>query len=272
MKKAVLLLSVLILFAWACKKDNDEPEPTPTPTPYQYTSSDIGGAGDEFKIAVYTVVPADTFEIGGTGQTLVWVYNPIPTTTQFDTSTFGLPANHPDGAFFTGSNLYIDNHDDTYMFLNKQTDKVEVTGIWVFTNGDTIKGNLSDRYTVMKFPITYGSSFNDTGYVSVESTVNIGGTDYNAKYEFTFKINSTCNAEGNITTPLGSFKCIREKRVEMTYYKGSVQMLPPIWTEVFNDGDTTYTYSFWSKDKKWNVAELDVDITDKILTIGYLIQ
>jgi len=272
MKKFVLFIVVIALIAQSCKKDEETPS-TPAPTAYQITSSDIGGAGDEFKIVQYTLLPADTFTVGATGQTLVWVYNPIPISTEVDTVTFTLPSAHPDGAFFTGSNLCLNNHetDEMYMFLDKQSDKVDITGIWVAINGDTLKGNLSDRYTVLKFPMTYGASYSDSGFVSILTEMDYQGQMVPAKYEITFKINSSCNAEGNITTPLGTFKCVREKRTEINLFNVKIQMYSQ-WIEAYNQADTSYHYSFWTKEKKWNVAELDVDITDKIITLGHLTE
>gem|GEM_PF-3596574 len=273
MKKTVLFLSTLVVLAWACKKDDEpEPNPTPTPTPYQITSSDMPNAGDEFYMPVYTLVQNDTFTIGGApGQSLVWVYNPIPFTTQVDTTTFGSPSNHPDGAFFTGANLYIDSHDGTFMFLDKQSDRVDITGIWMVVNGDTLKGNLSDKYTVMKFPMQYGSTFTDSGFVTINSTYLYQGQTLPAKYEASFKVISNCNGEGNITIPLGSFKCLREKRTEYTSFKFSVQVLTQ-WTQFFSTADTTYSYTFHSKDKKWDIAKLTTDISDKVLTLSHLTE
>jgi len=271
MKKFVLFIVAIALIAQSCKKDEETPS-TPAPTAYQITSSDIAGAGDEFFITKYTLVPADTFTIGATGQTLVWVYNPIPNSTEVDTSTFMLPSAHPDGAFYTGSNLCLKVENEMYMFLDKQSDKVDVTGIWVAINGDTLKGNLSDRYTVLKFPITYGASYNDSGFVSILSEMDYQGQMVPAKYEITFKINSSCNAEGNITTPLSTFKCVREKRTEINIFKVKLQLFPQQWIEAYSQADTSYHYSFWTKAKKWNVAELEVDITDKIITLGHLTE
>lgn len=269
MKKLFLIFAVVAVATISCKKD-EEPDPTPAPTPYQITSSDIAGIGELYKVAVYTVTPADTFTVGATGQSRTWIYNPIPLTYVVDSSEFHAVSEHPDGAFFTGANMYMET-DGAYMFLNKQSDKVEVVGIWVEVNGDTLKGLLSDKFTIMKFPILFGSAHNDTGYVSIMSTMDYMGTTVPAKYEMTFKVDATCNASGNITTPIGTFKCLREKRTEINKFKVSVQVYSQ-WMEAFSQNDTSYTYTFWSKDKKWNVAEVDVDATDKVLSIGYLTE
>jgi hypothetical protein len=270
MKKTVLLLMAVTLIAWACKKDK-EPEPTPVPTPYQITSTDIASVNEEYRVAIYTLLPADTFTAGTAGQSKTWVYNPIPLTYDVDTSKFEPLSNHPDGAFYTTANMFLKAENNVYMFLNKQSDRVDLVGVWVVINDDTLKGILSNPYTVMKFPITYGASFIDSGLVVINSTMEYQGQNLPAKYEMFFKVNANCNAEGNVTTPIGSFKCIREKRLEINSFKASVQVLTQ-WMEVYSQSDTTYSYSFWSKDKKWNVAEVKTDATDKVISVGYLTE
>ncbi|PKP17439.1 MAG: hypothetical protein CVU05_15545 [Bacteroidetes bacterium HGW-Bacteroidetes-21] len=255
----------------SCKKDEETTTPTPTVTPYQITSADIPVAGEQYRLAVYTVTPNDTFTVGASGQGRVWNYNPIPITAQVDTFDFGSPANHPDGAFFTGSNLYLDSHQEAVMFMDKNSSKVDVTGIWVNANGEIMKGNMTDNYTVLKFPITYNAAYNDTGYASIATTINYQGVDLPGKYDIKFKVTSLCNAEGNITTPTGTYKCIRDKRREIQDMKVSVQVLGQ-WSEVYSQVDTNYTYTFWSKDKKWYVADVKTDVTDKIISISYLLE
>lgn len=272
--KSNLFLSLFIgLTLLSCKKDKDEPTPTPTPTPtaYSITSSDIASVGEQYRMAVYTVLPTDTYTLGANGQNIVWNYSNIPLTLEVDTFDFLNPATHPEVAFFTGANMYLDSPDGMQLFMNKQSDKVEITGIYTTINGETIKANLTDKWTAMKFPITYNASYQDSGYTSVNTTIPYQGNNVPGKYDITFKINSICSAEGNITTPTGTYKCVREKRMQINKFKVSIEFLGQ-YMQVYETVDTTYNYSFWTKDKKWNVADIKTNANDSIIKIGYLLQ
>ena len=84
---------------------------------------------------------------------------------------------------------------------------------------------------------------------------------------------SQIDASGKITTPTGTFDCIRDKRTKtqnQKFYVGLSQSGP--WTQQNETNDTTYTYAFYSKGKGFSVAEVKVVdfITNTINQIKYL--
>lgn len=263
MKHLFLFLVLSIFIFFACKKDKEDTNTT-TP-PYSYTSSDIAGIGDTFRIAYHTVNTGDTaYKLGVAASGQTWDYDSIPFSTNIDTSIFLNPTTSPDYGLFSASNLLLQQGQNQFMFLNKTSQQVDVIGISNdFGGGNIVKDTLGNLWTVLKFPMQMGASYTDSGSVVADVGTN--------RVKMKYKIVSSIDASGTVKTPTGTYTCIRNKRIEyvdMNLFAIVLGQEVPITSSK----DTTYKYVYWTKSKKWNVIEIETDQNDVIKQIGYLLE
>lgn len=266
---------VLALAFGACKKDkDDDTTPTTTPTAYSIESTDYGDVGDLFIMRTYTTVTGDTFTVGSAGQDLTWSFGTIPTSTETDTIQLLDPTSHWAGTGFTTANLLMDNKDGTFTLINKTTDKFELVGMVMIYSQDTIRLTLSDAWKLYSLPMKYSTTNVDDGTGTYEGTIDYNGTDLPARIKVASSVNSLIDGEGNISTPTGTYKCLREKRIEITGLTVSLDMTGMgTYIEVVNQVDTTYQFNFMTKDKKWTLLEIETDSAwTNISSISYLLD
>jgi hypothetical protein len=252
MKKLFLFISIITIAFAACKKDDDTSSSSSTTTGTTITASDFGNAGDTMLLNVDTT-DLTGFSLGTPGQNVTWDFSNLGVD-RVDTQAFLTPSTTPGGTYFTTSNLAIqpESGQPIYMYLLKGTDKVEGIGMWANFQGTEIHANYTDKPIMLKFPMSYNSSYNDTSFL--EALVNT-----TTKINITQKFNCIVDATGTIKLPNNvSFTCIREKRTEITINNVFVQVMGQ-WITYQTTQDTSYYYSFYAKNQKWDVATVRVD-------------
>lgn len=271
MKKILLFFAFAAVLISSCKKD-DENSSSTTPQPYSYTSSDIGGVGDTFKIAIHTVNAGDNaYLLGGISSGQIWDYDSIPFTTNIDTTILLNPSTSPDFSLFPNSNLLIPEGSQSSLFLNKSSQKVDLVGITTNMNGTPLKDTLGDPWTVLKFPMQLGANYVDSGSVSIDAQLDFGSGPVPARVKMKYRIISSIDASGTVKTPTGTYECVRNKRIE--YQDVNIYAIV-LGQEIpsYSDKDTTYKYDYWTKSKKWNIIEIETDKNNVVKTIGYLLN
>ncbi len=270
MKNLLNVFVVLSLLLASCKKDKEEPN-NPTPAPLTIVASDFANAGDTILLNV------DTTNLSGfilnAGQNVVWDFAAL--SPDFTDSMIFLDPSVTQGAqyFAAISNMALRPDDDPNVcfYLNKSNDKVEGVGLWANFQGTIIHPSYSDRPIIIKFPFSFNSSFKDSAYLT--EVVNLGPGQY-GKLEMIQKFEIQCDGVGTIKLPNNkSYQVVREKRTEIQHfnlYLGFTQNGP--WTPFQQQQDTVYSYNFYAKNKKWNVASVQVKnfTTNVINKIEYL--
>jgi hypothetical protein len=271
MKHTLFFLAlVTIVTIISCKKDKENT--TTTTTPYGINSTDIGGVGDTFRLAIHPVNAGDNaYLLGSASSGQIWDYDSIPFSANIDTTIFLNPASNPDYSFFPTSNLLIPDGSQSSMFLNKSSQKVDLIGIKANMNGTIIKDTLGNPWTVLQFPMQLGSSYTDSGSVSIDTQFDFGSGLAPARVKMKYKLISTIDASGTVKTPTGTYECVRNKRIEYQAFNVYAIVLGQE-VSAFSSKDTTYKYDYWSKSKKWNVIEIETNQSDVIKSIGYLLE
>jgi len=268
MKKTFLIVSMIAVAFAACKKDDTPSTGGTTPTGITITSADLGNAGDTMLMNVDTTnLPTLSF---APGQNLTWDISMLGVD-KIDTNTFLNPTTTPGHSYFPTANIAIQPEagQPIYMYLLKGTDKVEGLGIWADVQGTQTHAEYTDRPILMKFPMSYNSSYTDSAHL--EATLNMNGQFF--KTEMIQKITSNVDGSGTIKLPNAvQFACIREKRMEINInnlYIGLTQNGP--WTLFQSSQDTSYLYSFYAKNQKWEVASIEVNnfTSNQIRKISY---
>jgi hypothetical protein len=255
MKKSILFIFMLAVAISACKKD-DNTTTGGTTTGVTITASDLGNAGDTMLMNVDTTnLPTLSLV---PGQNLTWDISML-TPDAVDTNAFLDPATTPGNNYFPTANIAMQPEagQPIYMYLIKGTDKVEGLGMWANVQGTIAHAEYTDRPILMKFPMAYGSAYSDSSHL--EAILNMNSQWI--KSEMIQKITSNVDASGTIKLPNNvQFSCIREKRMEISttiVYVSLTQNGP--WTPFQNSTDTSYLYSFYAKNQKWEVASIDVN-------------
>lgn len=150
--------------------------------------------------------------------------------------------------------------DTNYIFLRKSSASLELIGL---SNG-TIHVASQNPETVITFPSSYGTTFND---VAETQTVVSGATaGYptvdSVRVESTTIIASNFNASGTLTTPFGVFSAIRQYLVRTTsdtvYAKISGFWNP---SPIITQQNTAYSHQYWSDAANSKFPLVSYDLT-----------
>lgn len=270
MKKSFLAIALVAIIFGSCKKDKTPTSPS-TPAKYTISSSDVGAAGTNYIMAIDTTnLTGFSLDVAGEGK--VWDFA-LAGEDKKDTMKFLAPSATPAASTFPTSNLVMmpQPGQEIYAYLNKTDAVMEMMGLYTNQQGIVMSGSHTDRQIIMKFPAYFGSSFTDAG--AIDLIFNYNGLMW-VKSEMRTNYSSQIDASGKITTPTGTFDCIRDKRTEISntsIFTSPLQTGP--WTPYGTPTiDTTYTYSFYSKGKGYSVAEVKVvDFTSNTINeIKYL--
>jgi len=269
MKKSFLMLSLIAIVLFSCKKD--KPASPSTPAKYSISSSDVGAINTNY-IVVNDSTNLTGFSLGNAAESQTWDYSALGND-WVDTMKFLDPASTPAASSFPSSNLAMmpEPTQEIYSYIKKSDASIEVIGLYANQNGTIMSASYTDNQTILKFPMYFGTSFTDAGAVDI---IAQSGSNW-FKVEMRTNYTSQVDASGKITTPAFSgLDCIRDKRTEITtqtMYFGFSQTGP--WTQYGNPtNDTTYSYNFYSKGKGYTVAEIRVNnfTSNTITEIQYL--
>ncbi len=254
----------------SCKKDKDDAPNTPSP--FSIVSSDFANAGDtiimyidETNIALLSLVP---------GQNITWDYSILSPDSEY-TVIFHNPSNTPGAQYFSSiSNMAVQPEPDQpfYLYLNKTTDKIEGVGVWADVQGNEIHPSYTDKPIFFKFPITYNSILKDSSFLV--DIISMGQGMY-GKLEMIQKFDITYDGIGTIKLPNNkTYQCIREKKEEIFITLVYVSISPngPWGNPIQSTYDTTYSYNYFTKNKKWNVASVFVEnfANNEITSVEYI--
>ncbi len=154
---------------------------------------------------VYYGYSVDTAGVnkGAAGASITWDFSSVVRNDSDTTSYFTCTAT-PYCDSFAGSNIVMYDGSD-YAYGITSSTGLELIG--AYSSGTYV--HLSNHNTVLKFPLTYGTTYTDTFAAQLDifgATMYLSGTS-------TF----TCDAWGTITTPFGTFNnALRVRHVEIT--------------------------------------------------------
>jgi hypothetical protein len=240
--------------------------------------SDMATIGIVIHMSVDTLSPI-VVTPAGPGQT--WAYALTPQDRQ-DSMFFLQPNLTPYDSINPTSNIcFYQLPDTTFAYLVNTPSSTTMVGMAksriITGNHITASAHFYNDQTMMKFPTNYLDNFKDTS--AFEARIKYGymiGTFLIDSLKIRNKtwITDTIDAWGNITTPLGTFPSLREKRIEISqdslwaYAFGT-------WTEATTAAglgvDTLLTYSWYTPNMKYAIFQLVVDYaTDTVKTASYM--
>jgi hypothetical protein len=218
---------------------------------------DLPVVGD---VVVRHVDTIPAFGPGPAGAAVAWDFStatPILTTT----TTMLAPSATPHAAAFAGSNLAMVDQADNYLFFSSSATELIVNGIAgdLLGTGDVLTIPFSPTLKVHELPRTFGSNFNDQYFFQVIADGSAFGVN-SIQLRHRGNVFDTTDAYGQITTPIGTYDCLRVKTTEFSVDSLWFRLLPfGPYTFLQAIVDTTVSYSWLAKETKLAVADMTLD-------------
>lgn len=230
----------------------------------QLVRSDIGQIGDK---VYYGVIDSfsQNISVGSAGANKVWDFNNL-SPLLYDSAMLTDPSFVPEAP--TSANLAIvwSNEEDNEFWL------VNDSGLQaVVLNPVTSDEVLSSR---MPFPITYGMAGSDTVDFSITGTPDELGIPLpvdSVRITAYIRNEMEFDAWGSLTIPSGTFDALRMKNVSYTDVLVEVQVFGS-WSELGSEIDTAYEYTWFGKDKKYQLAYAEADKNGRMSFFEYQVN
>lgn len=206
---------------------------------------------------------------GPSGANQQWNF-PSPVQHEVVTTSVIAPSSTPHASQFTSSNMAMTNDNSAYLFFSNSQSAMIATGTAgdLLQNGTNVTVPFSNTLKVHNLPRTYNDNFNDSYYFEAIANnipiviLGIPTTVHSARLRHHGHVYDTTDGYGQITTPIGTYECLRVKKVDYT--------VDSVWTKLFSFSPWTYQstlggrdtitgYSWLAKETKLAVAELSFD-------------
>lgn len=211
-------------------------------------------------------------DIGMAGMNQVWDFSNLEN--HFDTYQNSVdPTGTPGFDFFPESNLAFESFGN-HLYLKKDADKIQNLGLVVDLDGmgTFIPVRFNPEQTLIVFPTTFGTSFNDTSALDLITELDppVQGAD-SIRIRQTFMRQIEIDAYGEIMLPQASFDGLRQKE--------SVHQIDSIWAHVpFLGGwffvsadESNYEQFTWlAKEANGPIVELSYDEMGNITNAAFL--
>lgn len=224
----------------------------------QITSADMPVIGDELTRYSDTI-PA--YGPGGSGPDQLWDLSAAQQGSEQVTSVVD-PATTPSADQFGNSNLAITTDGLNFSYISNGAYEMTVDGFSGDPLGDgttILDAPFDPVLTLHSFPRQHTTAFTDDfGF-----DVTVDGSDfgvYQARIKEVGVVVDTTDGYGAITTPVGTYNCLRSRTVTIrtdSIWAQLLQILP--FTLVQSSVDTTVTYVWHAIETKLPVAEMTVD-------------
>lgn len=212
--------------------------------------------------------------LGQNGANRTWDFSALARH-RTDTVNHKLPSATPYSATYPSATDGVTLNNVNYAFFRNSSTKYECLGLAgdLLSNGSSIDVTFSPVLQVYQFPTAYGNRFSDSyGFVKQVSGSSVGQPLANqVKLTFTATFYDTIDAWGALTTPIGTYQTIREKRIEYNRTKVDVlPFFPAVWNTVSDSYDTIITYTWLSTITKGPVLTATVSkATGNITNVTY---
>ena len=180
-----------------------------------------------------------------------------------DTTFYAAPTNAQTTAV-PNTNLTATNDHNTYLLIKNSAAKLDYEGLETTLSGyHTIvaENPVSDLY---HFGTSYGGAFSGTsGFTTTAagSAFTPSLPVYQVRVTNTTNYLDTIDGWGKVTTPVGSYKCLRQKRIEnsSTVIEYKLLAFSPSWTNYTTINSNTTKYYYLTKETHGSVISFSYD-------------
>jgi len=228
--------------------------------------SNLGNFIGKSYIIANTETDVEDISVGGAGPNQTWNFSSLGNDFQ-DSIAFISPFSLPCASDFPTSNLAIAQSIGA-TYLEESSSFLHILG---FCDIDPVSGNSAIKYNnperIVSFPLTYNSTYSgQSNYVSKQIS-DIPGFDSTRTTELN-NYNFIVDGWGNVTTPEGSFPCLRKKLTSIFTYSFEAKSLG-IWVFVGEPSvDTSINYEFYSQNSLF-IANIMQDVSGVTTAAAY---
>jgi PKD repeat protein len=232
------------------------------------TSADMPTAGWSQKV-IKDTLPLPSFSFGNAGSNQLYDFSAFAPYV-YDTIEYRAMTGAQQTAF-PNANLAITSDGGNFLYTKTNSTKLNWEGGRLILNGTGYNSTFSPVNDVYQFPTQYNKNFAGSwGFVQTlpGSALNIPVNDVRVTFTSTFK--DTIDGWGGVKTPIGTYKCLRQKRVETSRTIIEFRLLPFGAYSPFSDAfDTTVRYNYLTKEAKGGVITFEYDSLDNVLSTTY---
>lgn len=225
-----------------------------------FQSTDLPVAPSTFNNGVDTM-PSGVV-VGPAGANQTWDYSSV---TQHITETVDhqtSAASGYSGSFPTATNA-ITPDGSTYGFFINTGSAFTGQGLAgdLLGNGSTVVVQFSPTFDLYRFPTQYGGAFGGTyGFQQTASGSSVGQPVNQVRITYVSNYTDSIDGYGTVTTPMGTYDCLRQKRVEYTDTKIEFKLFSfSSWSTADRIYDTTITYIYLAKETEGPVVTVAVE-------------
>ncbi len=201
-----------------------------------------------------TVVP------GAAGAAMVWNFTTVAVSDS-NTTRVVTPSATPWSGYFPGANQAMTSDNVNYVYLNSGTANVVLQGLAgdLLGNGNNLQVPFAPTPVIQQYPIAFGNTFMDNYGFDVTTSGNTWAV-YQIRMKRLSEVRDTIDAWGEVTTPIGTYNCLRHKHIDYSLDTVWIKLLffSP-WTIYSIDPDTTVSYSWLGEESGLPIAELTLD-------------
>ena len=171
------------------------------------------------------------------------------------------------------ANIAITGDRVTYLFGRNAAAKFDFEGAQSTISGNSLLVAFSPVDDAYQFPVQYSHSF--LGSYAFTKTVPGSAVGQSSVYQVrvtsTTSYKDTIDGWGKVITPVGSYKCLRQKRIEVgtTQIDAQVSQFIPVWTPVQTINTNTTRYNYLTKETHGTVISFSYDSANNPLTASW---
>ncbi|MCS6933826.1 MAG: Ig-like domain-containing protein [Chitinophagales bacterium] len=239
-------------------------------TPISFTLSDVPVPPSQQRIAIDTL-PLPPVNYGNPGPNQIYDFSNL-TLYRYDTVEYRNP---------TSSQLSTCPQADAattldginFLLTNTTTNKLILEGFeGQVVPGNTIAAEYSTKPDIYQLPMNYGTNFSGSFYLQKTFSGSQVGQPSVHQVRFTISgtYTDTVDGWGAVKTPLGTYKCLRNKRIENTTTQIEVKVFSfSPWSTVSNNTNTTLRYTYLTKETKGSAVSFDYDSLGNLRTVSW---
>ena len=234
------------------------------------TASDMPQPGDEWT-DINCEIP-NNFSIGSPGANQTYDFSNLVPEDTFST-VFVAPSSTPGVSEFPDATIAteVDDDEEFYAYYQQTNDELLLLGFYADTSVSGTGQYLTSRFAppnkAFQIPSTYNTSFSDMSTLSITYAGEPGFVD-SIRSTITTEDEVLFDGYGTITTPDGTFSCLRERTYSTsTTTSETYSAMTGIWTVVFTNTLIDTIYNWYGED---NLALASVSFFEgEILDISY---
>jgi hypothetical protein len=230
------------------------------------TAADLAPLGDVIIIA-HDSVPATAITPGAAGTGKTWSFTTLKNQ-KHDSVVFTSATGTPGIKHFPSANVQIGTNKATYAYAQATASAFSIVGAYGLIFTDTVFETYTPASTMMKWPSSLGTTYNDDHTVSAKARFHYASFD-SLRVKNIAVSSCTIDAWGTITTPLGSFSAIRQMRHSInTDSTWLHQTAPPNWILYQSKYDTVDHYSWWTNTPTVGYPIVEMDYSPSFNTVS----